>query len=105
MLPRERAQATVEFVGTVPVLLLAAACCVQAVLLAIALLFAQVTADRAARGAPRSQAVASVPQSWRGRVRIDERGSDVVVTVRPPAVLPGAGRWLRVQARSGEGVA
>jgi hypothetical protein len=46
--------------------------------------------------------VASVPETWRDRVRIDDRGSDVVVTVRAPAVLPGAGRWLQVQARSGE---
>lgn len=96
----ERAQATVEFVGTIPVLLLAATCCLQALLLAIALLFAQVSADRAARDAPMAQATASIPAPWRRRVRIERSKDSVTVTVRAPAVLPGAGRWLDVAATS-----
>ena len=81
-------------------LVLAAACCLQALLLAISLLFAQVSADRAARDADRSLAVASIPAPWRSRARIERSKDSVTVTIRPPSVLPGAGRWLQVAATS-----
>ncbi|MCW2925799.1 MAG: hypothetical protein JWM98_3203 [Thermoleophilia bacterium] len=98
----ERAQATVEFVGTLPMLLLAAAACLQALLVAISLLFAQVAADRAAHGADRSRAVASMPHAWAARSRVSTQHGRAVVQVRPPAVLPGAARWLTVRASSRE---
>lgn len=89
-----------EFVGSLPVLMLGALLCVQALLLALSLVFAQVVADRSARGAERAEAISSVPRPWRSRVSIsrDERHARIVV--QSPAVLPGVGSRLRVAARS-----
>lgn len=90
----------VEFVGSLPVLMLGALLCVQAVLVALSLVFAQVAADRSARGADASEAVSSIPRPWRSRVAItrDERRAQVVV--QSPAVLPGIASKLDVTARS-----
>lgn len=90
----------VEFVGTLPLLLLAAACCLQALLLALGVVFSQVAADRAARDAPRAQVVASIPSGWRRGVQVTRVGTAVRVTVRTPALLPGTRRWLTVSATS-----
>lgn len=87
-----------EFVGTIPLLLFAAACCLQALLLALGLVFAQVAADRAARGAPRSEVLSSVPEGWRRQAQVEERAGRATVRLRAPAVLPGAGRWVDVSA-------
>jgi hypothetical protein len=88
----------VEFVGTLPLLALGAAICVQATLLALSLVFAQAAAERAARGATPTQARASLPATWRSRARIELEGEQVHVRIRPPVVLPGAGRLLTVEA-------
>lgn len=96
--PVQSGQATVEFVGTIPLLLLAATCCVQALLLALGVTFAQVAADRAARGAPRSEVVSSIPSGWRRHVHVEEHGERSIVRLRTPVLLPGAGRWLDVTA-------
>lgn len=87
-----------EFVATLPLVALAVLACLQALLLALALVFAQSAADRAARGAPRAQVVGSVPAGWRSAARIERAGCTVRVHVRPPAVLPGAARLLTVEA-------
>lgn len=100
MRPSERAQSTIEFIGTIPVLLLAATCCLQALLLALGVVFAQSAADRAARGAPRAQVVASIPSGWRSRATIDADSDRSTVTLRAPALLPGTDRWLQVSATS-----
>jgi hypothetical protein len=86
----------VEFVGTLPILALGATICVQATLCALSLVFAQAAADRAARGATPAQASAALPSAWRSRATITSTGERIRVRVRPPAVLPGAGRLLRV---------
>jgi hypothetical protein len=82
------------------VLLLAATCCVQALLLALGILFAQVSADRAARGAPKAQAVASIPPAWRSRVQVTVTSERATVTLRVPSLLPGTSRLLDVRATS-----
>jgi hypothetical protein len=96
----ERAQSTLEFVGTLPLLAVGAACCLQAILVALALVFAQTAADRAARGDTTASALASVPSGWRRRAVISTDGPRVRVRLRPPALLPGAGRLLAVEASS-----
>jgi len=92
----------VEFVGSLPLLLMGALACVQALLLAISLILAQSVADRAARGATGSEALASVPVPWRDRTSVGRTNDgDVTVRIRTPTVLPGTGARLRVEARSG----
>ncbi|MCB0878860.1 MAG: hypothetical protein KDC46_07760 [Thermoleophilia bacterium] len=98
--PAEAAQSTIEFIGSLPVLLLAATCCVQALLLALGVVFAQSAVGRAAQGQDRADVVASVPPGWRAHTRVHRQGRRVVVTVQAPALLPGTGRWLQVSARS-----
>lgn len=83
-----------------PVLVLAAACCLQALLVALAVVFAQSAADRAARGLPRAQVVGSIPAGWRERTTVSTAGDEARISIRPPVLLPGAGRWLVVRARS-----
>lgn len=73
----------------------------QSLLLALSLVFAQAAADRAARGASKGQVVASIPSGWRSRAVVRRTDEQVRVTLRPPSVLPGAARVLRVEASSG----
>lgn len=89
-----------EFVGTLPVLMLGAAVCLQALLVAISLLFAQVASDRAARGESRTTALSSMPQAWRGRAQLIKRGDVSIVRIRPPAVIPGVADLLAVEVSS-----
>lgn len=91
-----------EFVGTLPLLVLGALACVQALLVACSLLFAQAAADRAARGSTARQALSVMPSGWRDRAALARADQTATVTVRPPAVLPGAARLLRVSASSSE---
>jgi len=79
---------------------LAALCCVQALLVACALVFAQVAVDRAASGAPDARTLASMPAGWRDTATVERRGTSVVVRVAAPAVLPGASKWLDIAARA-----
>ena len=95
----ERAQASIELLGSLPVLLLGLLACMQAMLVALALVFSQSAADRAARGASRAQVVSSIPAPWRSRVRVRVTDSEAFVRIAPPVVLPGASR-LRIEARS-----
>jgi hypothetical protein len=90
----------VEFVGALPVLVLAARVCVQALLVALSLVFAQLAAQRAAGGMDEAHALRVVPAGWRARVSTESVSTQVRATVRTPALLPGAGRWLRVSAVS-----
>jgi hypothetical protein len=83
-----------------PILALAATCCLQALLLALGVVFAQSAADRAARGAPRAEVVASIPSGWRKRVQLDSSSDRVQVDLRPPVLVPGTSRWLVVHATS-----
>jgi hypothetical protein len=96
----EMAQATVEFVGTLPLLGLGLAVCVQALLVAVGAFVAQPAADRAARGGGRAEVLAAVPTAYRRGARIATRGDRAEVVIRVPAVLPGVGRWLEVHGSS-----
>jgi hypothetical protein len=87
-----------EFLGCMPLVLLAAASCLQALLVALTLVFAQGAADRAARGASRAQALDAVPAGWRPRARMQVDTEQARVTLRPPAVIPGAARVLAISA-------
>jgi hypothetical protein len=98
--PSERAQSTVEFVGTLPLLALAATACLQALLVAVSITLAQVSVDRAARGQSRAQVVASLPPGWRERTKVSVEGSRASVRIEPPSLLPRAGRLLAVRATS-----
>lgn len=89
-----------EFVGSLPVLALGALVCVQALLVAISLLFAHVVAERSAAGAQTSAALSAIPAPWRSRVTISSDAERVRVAVQPPAVVPGMGSRLRVTART-----
>lgn len=90
----------IEFVGTLPLLMLAATCCLQALLVALGVVFAQSASDRAARDMPRAQVVASIPAAWRSRSTVSTTASRAHVSIRPPALLPGTGRWFVVHASS-----
>lgn len=96
----ERAHTTVEFIGTLPLLALGATCCLQALLVALSVVFAQGAADRAARDEPSARVVASIPAGWRARSSVSRTASGVQVQIRPPALLPGTGRWFVVRASS-----
>jgi hypothetical protein len=90
----------VEFIGTLPLLALAATVCVQALLVALALVFAQSAADRAASGASSERVLASIPSGWRARTTLDARGARATVRIEPPSLLPGAASKLTVRASS-----
>lgn len=71
--------------------------CLQAMLAACSLVFAQSAADRVAHGATQAQARASVPGGWRTRTRVTISGGRVHAKVVTPAVLPGIGSRLVVR--------
>ncbi len=103
--PSQRGQASVELLGALPVLLLLGLALFQ--LLAIG--YAKVEAGSAAEAAalalvaggdPRSAARESLPGWSRARARIEHDRGKVRVSLRPPAVLPGLGRRLEVEAKA-----
>jgi hypothetical protein len=83
-----------------PLLALAATACLQALLVALALVFAQSAADRAAVGEPSDRALASIPSGWRTRASMQVRGARATVRIEPPSLLPRAGALLAVHASS-----
>lgn len=100
----ETAQATVELLAFVPVLVLLGAIAVQAFLLALTVVFGQAAAHAAAR-APQRAAEATVvrslpiPAAWRSGTSISFTASRVSVSCTVPAVLPLAPQ-LRISASS-----
>jgi hypothetical protein len=90
----------VEFVGTLPLLAVAAAACLQALLVALALIFAQSAADRAARDEPAARVLATIPSGWRERATVDTTSTEARVRIEPPSLLPRAGELLAVRATS-----
>lgn len=91
---RERAQASVETVALIPVLLILTLAVWQAVLAGWALVSAESAARAAARAAlagspPRPAALAALPQRMRSGAGVRVAGRTVTVRVRIPAVLPG----------------
>ena len=91
---RERAQASIEVVTLVPVLVLVVACVWQAALAGLALTAAESASRRGARAALVGRpavpaALAALPSSLRSDATATERGGRLVVTVRVPSVVPG----------------
>jgi Flp pilus assembly protein TadG len=91
---RERAQASVETVALVPVLLILTAAVWQAAIAGWALVSAESAARAAARaalaGSPlRPAALAALPGSMRSGAAIRLAGRTVTVRVHIPSVLPG----------------
>jgi len=89
-------------VGTLPVLALALAICVQAGLLGVSVVYAQVAVDAAARpGAQRKDL--PLPAVWRDGAQITRTDGQVTVLLRSPGVLPGIPRdRLTVRASAEE---
>jgi TadE-like protein len=90
----ERAQASVETVALIPVLLILTLAVWQAVLAGWALVSAESAARAAARAAlagapPRPAALAALPARMRSGAGVRVAGRTVTVRVRIPAVLPG----------------
>ena len=103
MLRSSRGQASVELLGSLPVMLLLGAVLLQ--LLAVG--YASVLAGQAAEagalavasGADAVEAARAAVPGWsRARMRVEARAGRVEVTMRPPAVLRALGRALRVDA-------
>jgi hypothetical protein len=91
---RERAQASIEVVALVPVLVLLLLCVWQAALAGLALTAAESASRRGARAAfvgrpARPAALAALPSSLRADATATERDGRLVVTVRVPSVVPG----------------
>ena len=100
-----RAQASVELLGSLPVVLLLGVVLLQ--LLAVgysAVLSGQAAEAGALAAAGQADAVeaarAAVPGWSRARMRVVSRGGRVDVRMRPPAVLSSLGRALEVHARA-----
>ncbi|MBC7462300.1 MAG: hypothetical protein H7287_13140 [Thermoleophilia bacterium] len=99
----EQAQSTVEFVGVLPLLAFAALACLQALLVAFTLVLAQHSVDRAAQpGATRATVARSLPPAWRSTLALHRTKHSVGLSLRAPAVLPGAGRLLRIRVTAPE---
>lgn len=92
-----------EFVGILPLLACAALVCLQGLLVALTVVFAQSSVDRAAHPQVSTAALTrGIPAGWRRGLRVERRSGTVRLTLRTPAVLPGAGRFLRVHASAPE---
>jgi hypothetical protein len=101
----ERGQASVELLGSLPVLLVLALGAFQ--LLAVG--YAKVQAGSAAEAAalalvaggdPRSAARESLPGWSRAHARFEREGGTVQVSVRPPSPLARLSRALEVEAEA-----
>jgi hypothetical protein len=91
---RQRAQASIETVALLPVLLLIALACWQALLAGWTSICAEHAARAAARaemiGAePRPAALAALPGAMRDGLRVDAAGRSLRVHVTVPQVIPG----------------
>jgi TadE-like protein len=90
----ERAQASVELVVLLPVLLLLTAAVWQAAMAGWALVSAQSAAGAAARAAlagapPRPAALAALPAGMRAGAQVEVHAGRATVRVHVPAVVPG----------------
>jgi hypothetical protein len=99
----ERGQASVELLGALPAILLAAAVCLQLGAAGYSLTLADgaVEAGAAARaaGLPVEPAVDAALPGWaRDRIEIDVDGGRLTIRLRPPAAVPMIGRALEVSS-------
>ena len=104
-LPGERGQAAVELLGAVPAVLVLALVLAQALAVGYASVLAGSAAEAGAlalaAGADASAGARESLPGWsRAGARVEERGGDVEVTLRPPALLEALGRRLEVTGRA-----
>jgi len=93
----------VEFVGTLPLFAFAALACLQALALAITLLLAQHSVDRAAQPhATQASVERSLPAAWRSGAKLRRHEGLVELRLEAPRLLPGTGRLLHVRATAPE---
>jgi hypothetical protein len=99
----EHGQASVELLGALPAILLAAAICLQLGAAGYSLTLAdgavEAGATARAAGLPVEPAVEAALPGWaRNRIEIDVDGGRVTIRLRPPAALPLIGRALEVSS-------
>ena len=98
-------QAAVELVGSLPALLLLAAVLLQLLAVGYAAVLAGQGSEAGAlamvTGRNPREAVREALPGWAGRrVAVTAARGAVQVSLRPPALLPGAGRVLEVRSRA-----
>ena len=101
----ERAQAAVELHGAVPAVLVLGLVVAQALAVGYASVLAGSAAEAgalalAAGADPRAGVREALPGWSRARARVEERGGEVEVTLRPPALLDSVARRLEVSGRA-----
>jgi hypothetical protein len=101
----ERGQASVELVGMVPAILAVGLVVLQLLALGYSKVLAGTAAEAGALalaggGRPADAARAAVPGWSRARMRVEARGGEVRVRMRPPSPLRAVARALEVDARA-----
>ena len=101
----EGGQAAVELLGAVPAVLVLALVLAQALAVGYASVLAGSAAEAgalalAAGGDPRAGVHEALPGWSRAHARVEARGGNVEVTLRPPALLDSVARRLEVSARA-----
>jgi pilus assembly protein CpaE len=100
---RERGQASVELLGSLPAVLLTGLVVFQLLAIGYAKVLAGNAAEAAALAAAgggevRPAARAAVPGWSRARMRVESSGGRIRVRMRPPSPLRALGRALEVEA-------
>jgi hypothetical protein len=101
--PGRSAQASIELVAGLPALLLGALVCLQLLAAGYSLTLADGAAEAGALalagGQPAPAAVRDALPGWaRDRVKIDAKGGEVGIELRPPTVVPGLADALVVSS-------
>ena len=102
---RERGQASVELLGSVPALLVLGLVVFQVFAVGYASSQAGAAAEAgalavAARGDPVEAARQSVPGWSRAHMRVERKGGRVSVEMRPPLAIPGLAEQFEVRAEA-----
>jgi hypothetical protein len=98
-------QASIEFLGALPLVLVLAAFATQALAVGYASVLAGNAAEAAALAVaggadPQAAARAALPAWSRSRARMTVEGGEVRIRLRPPALLSALGRTLAVSAEA-----
>lgn len=104
-MPGERGQASVELLGSLPVVLLVGAVLMQLLAVGYAASLAGAAAEAGALavaggGDAREAARAAVPGWSRARMTVRSSGGRVEVRMRPPSPLRAVGRKLELEAHA-----
>lgn len=99
----ERAQASVELLGAIPGMMLAAACLFQVLAVAAAAVFAGGAAEAGALALAagtdvEAAARSALPRWQRAGLTVEQRGGRVSVAIRPPSLFDSLSRELEVRS-------